>query len=65
MAEQELIENTEEMAAATAAAATVADNIDILSSERRDNNDQASGTDQQSPDIGTTGSEISGESATT
>ena len=64
MAEQELADHTEEMAAATAAAAAVADNIDILSSERRDD-DQASGTDQQSQDIDTTGPEISAESATT
>ena len=64
MAEQELADHTEAMAAATAAAAAVADNIDILSSERRDD-DQASGTDQQSQDIDTTGPEISAESATT
>ena len=64
MAEQELADQTEAMAAATAAAAAVADNIDILSSERRDD-DQASGTDQQSQDIDNTGPEISAESATT
>ena len=65
MAEQELADHTDAMAAATAAAAAVADNIDILSSERRHDDDQASGTDQQSQDIDTTGPEISGESATT
>ena len=64
MAEQELTDNTEEMAAAMAAAA-VAENIDIMSSERRDNEDQAPGTAQQSPDMGIAGSDVAGESATT
>ena len=65
MAEQELADHTEAMAAATAAAAAVADNIDILSTERQNDDDQASTTEQQSPDIGTTDPEISAESATT
>lgn len=64
MAEQELANNTEEITAAMAAAA-VADDIDMLSSERRNNADQASDTDRQPADIGIAGAEFAGEAPTT
>ena len=64
MAEQELAENTEAMAAAMAAAA-VADDIDMMSSERRSDAGQASGTDREPADIGISGADSAGEAATT
>ena len=64
MAEQELAENTEAMAAVMAAA-EVAGDIDMMTSERRNNADQASGTDRQPADIGTAGADSAGEVATT
>ena len=64
MAEQELADNTEAMAAVMAAA-EVAGDIDMMTSERRNNADQASGTDRQPADIGTAGADSAGEVATT
>ena len=64
MAEQELAENTEAMTAVMAAA-EVAGDIDMMTSERRNNADQASGTDRQPADIGTAGADSAGEVATT
>lgn len=64
MAEQELAENTEAMAAAMAAAA-VAEDIDMMSSERRSDAGQASGTDREPADIGISGADSAGEAATT
>ena len=64
MAEQELAENTEAMAAAMAAAA-VADDIDMMSSERRSDAGQASGTDREPADIGISGADSAEEAATT
>ena len=64
MAEQELADNTEAMAAEMAAA-EVAGDIDMVTSERRNNADQASGNDRQPADIGTAGADSAGEVATT
>jgi hypothetical protein len=64
MAEQELADNTEEMTAVMAAT-EVADDIDMMSSERRNNTDQASGTDRQPEDIGIASADPAGEVATT
>ena len=64
MAEQELADNTEAMAAVMAAA-EVAGDIDMMTSERRNNADQASSTDRQPADIGTAGADSAGEVATT
>ena len=64
MAEQELADNTEAMAAVIAAT-EVAGDIDMMTSERRNNADQASGTDRQPADIGTAGADPAGEVATT
>ena len=64
MAEQELAENTEAMAAAMAAAA-VAEDIDMMSSEIRNDADQSSGTNRQPSDIGIAGTDAAEEAATT
>ena len=64
MAEQELADNNEAMAAVMAAA-EVAGDIDMMTSERRNNADQASGTDRQPADIGTAGADSAEEVATT
>ena len=64
MAEQELAENTEAMTAVMAAA-EVAGDIDMMTSERRNNADQASSTDRQPADIGTASGDSDGEVATT
>ena len=64
MAEQELADNTEAMAAVIAAT-EVAGDIDMVTSERRNNADQASSTDRQPADIGTAGADSAGEVATT
>ena len=60
MAEQELADNTEVMAAAE-----VAGDIDMMTSERRNDTDLASSTDRQPADIGTTSAGSDGEVATT
>ena len=60
MAEQELADNTEVMAAAE-----VAGDIDMMTSESRNNADQASSTDRQPADIGTVSGGSAGEVATT
>ena len=64
MAEQELADNTEAMAAVMAAA-EVAGDIDMMTSERQNNADQASSTDRQPADIGTANGGSDGEVATT
>ena len=64
MAEQELADNTEAMAAVMAAA-EVAGEIDMVTSELRNNADQASSNDRQPADIGTAGVNSAGEVATT
>ena len=64
MAEQELADNTEAMAAVMAAA-EVAGEIDMVTSERRDNADQASSIDHQPADVGTASGESAGEVANT
>ena len=64
MAEQELADNNEAMAAVMAAA-EVAGDIDMMTSERRNNADQVSSTDRQPADIGTASGDSDGELATT
>jgi len=64
MAEQELADNTEAMAAVMAAA-EVAGDIDMMTSERQNNADQTSSTDRQPADIGTVSGGSAGEVATT
>ena len=64
MAEQELADNNETMAAVMAAA-EVAGDIDMMTSERRNNADRASSTDRQPADIGTASGDPAGEVATT
>ena len=64
MAEQELADNTEAMAAVMAAA-EVAGDIDTITSERENNADQASRTDRQPADTGTVSADPAGEVATT
>lgn len=64
MAEQELADNNEAMAAVMAAA-EVAGDIDMMTSERRNDADRASSTDRQPADIGTASGDPAGEVATT
>ena len=64
MAEQELADNNEAMAAVMAAA-EVAGDIDMMTSERQNNADRASSTDRQPADIGTASGDPAGEVATT
>ena len=64
MAEQELADDTEAIAAVMAAA-DVADDIDMMASERRNKVDQASGADRQPADIGSADAGSAGEVATT
>ena len=64
MAEQELADNNEAMAAVMAAA-EVAGDIDMITSERLNNADQASSTDRQPAGIGTASGDSAGEVATT
>ena len=64
MAEQELADNNEAMAAVMAAA-EVAGDIDMMTSESQNNADQASSTDRQPADIGTASGDPAGEVATT
>ena len=64
MAEQELADNTEAMAAVMAAA-EVAGDIDMMTSERQNNADQTSSTDRQPADIGTASGDSAEEVATT
>ena len=60
MAEQELADNTEAMAAAE-----IAGDIDMMTSESRNNADQASSTDRLPADIGTASADSAAEVATT
>ena len=64
MAEQELADKTEAMAAVMAAA-EVAGDIDMMTSESRNNADQASSTDRLPADIGTASADSAAEVATT